>query len=91
MFNKVRSSDHCSWLIEQMKITCVQKELFHIHDLCPPNYNFFTIVHASPLYFLTTLVPAMEAYSDQHTCVFDMRNPNKFNEASKASWNINVT
>lgn len=91
MFNKVRSSDHCSWLIEQMKIKCVQKELFHIHDLCPQNYNFFTIVHASPLYFLTTWVSAMEAYSDQHTCVFDMRNPNKFNEASKASRNINVT
>lgn len=69
MFNKVRSSDHCSWLIERMKITCVQKELFHIHDLCPPNYNFFTIVHASPLYFLTTWVSAMEAYSDQHTGV----------------------
>lgn len=69
MFNKVRSSDHCSWLIEQMKIKCVQKELFHIHDLCPPNYNFFTIVHASPLYFLTTWVSAMEAYSDQHTGV----------------------
>lgn len=68
-----------------------KKNCFIFMIYAPQNYNFFTIVHASPLYFLTTLVSAMEAYSDQHTCVFDMRNPNKFNEASKASRNINVT